>query len=330
MSSTYRSLVSLSSPLRYLSSRYRTMSTSQTANPSTGEKDLVIVQKHQEVTLIGINRPEVRNCINTPAAEALLKAIQDFDNDESAKVGVLYGVGGNFCAGYDLKEIGESPPDLVSFGRGPMGPSRYTTKKPVIAAVEGFAVAGGFELALWCDLRVVEETAVMGVFCRRFGVPLIDGGTVRLPAIVGLGRALDLILTGRPIKGEEALQWGLANRLVACGSAVGQAVNLAQSLVKFPQGCMLADRNSALYASYSAKSLEEALKYEHENGLPVIISESIPGAQKFVAGVGRHGRIVVDELSTREIMHHPIDLSSFQCRCDIYQGRRVKNNMAVS
>lgn len=251
----------------------------------------VKVEQLEGVTLIGINRPEKRNCVNTPTAEALLKAFQEFDADESSKVAVLYGVGGNFCAGYDLKEVAEDVPvSLASYSRGPMGPSRYETRKPVIAAVEGFAVAGGLELALWCDLRVVEETAVMGVYCRRFGVPLIDGGTVRLPAIVGVGRALDLILTGRPIKAKEAFEWGIANRLVACGTAIGQAVKLAQELLKFPQECMLADRASMYNAAFNAKSLQEALQFEHDNGCPVIIKESVPGAKSFVGGVGRHGK----------------------------------------
>ncbi|XP_045114002.1 probable enoyl-CoA hydratase [Portunus trituberculatus] len=235
----------------------------------------VKVEQLEGVTLIGINRPEKRNCVNTPTAEALLKAFQEFDADESSKVAVLYGVGGNFCAGYDLKEVAEDVPvSLGSYGRGPMGPSRFETRKPVIAAVEGFAVAGGLELALWCDLRIVEETAVMGVYCRRFGVPLIDGGTVRLPAIVGVGRALDLILTGRAIKAKEALEWGIANRLVACGTAIGQAVKMAQELLKFPQECMLADRASVYNAVFNAKSLQEALQFEHENGCPVIFKVS--------------------------------------------------------
>ncbi|XP_027207010.2 enoyl-CoA hydratase EchA19 [Penaeus vannamei] len=272
----------------------RRMTSSNIENVSEN-RDLVLVDHIGEITTIGINRPEKRNCINSPAATALLQAFQDFDKDESSKVAVLYGVGGNFCAGYDLEEVSKKPPvHLSSYGQGPMGPSRYETSKPVIAAVEGFAVAGGLELALWCDLRVVEETAVMGVFCRRFGVPLIDGGTVRLPAIVGLGRAMDLILTGRPIKGSEALDWGLANRLVACGTAVGQAVNLAQSLVKFPQECLRADRQSALYATFSASSMQDALRYEHENGIPVIMKESVHGAQKFVDGIGRHGKFHLD------------------------------------
>ncbi|XP_042240110.1 mevalonyl-coenzyme A hydratase sidH-like [Homarus americanus] len=262
---------------------------------SSAQEGTVIVEHLPEITMIGINRPEKRNCVNTSTAVALLQAFQDFDKDDSAKIAVLYGVGGNFCAGFDLKELSEKPPErLSSSDRGPMGPTHYETKKPVIAAVEGFAVAGGLELALWCDLRVVEDTAVMGVFCRRFGVPLIDGGTVRLPAIVGLGRALDLILTGRAIKGKEALEWGLANRLVACGTAVGQAVNLAQSLVKFPQECMLADRASALHATFSAKSLQESLQFESENGIPIILKESVLGAQKFIGGVGRHGKFNLD------------------------------------
>ncbi|XP_042858635.1 mevalonyl-coenzyme A hydratase sidH-like [Penaeus japonicus] len=290
MLSTSRRLASSSWPKLIC----RRMSSSSVDN-TMETKDLVLVDRIGEIMTIGINRPEKRNCINTPTATALLQAFQDFDRDESSKVAVLYGVGGNFCAGYDLEEVSKKPPEhLVSYGQGPMGPSRYETSKPVIAAVEGFAVAGGLELALWCDLRVVEDTAVMGVFCRRFGVPLIDGGTVRLPAIVGLGRAMDLILTGRPIKGSEALEWGLANRLVACGTAVGQAVNLAQSLVKFPQECLRADRKSALYATFSASSLRDALRYEHENGVPVIMKESIHGAQKFVDGIGRHGKFHLD------------------------------------
>ncbi|KAK8747003.1 hypothetical protein OTU49_016942 [Cherax quadricarinatus] len=234
-------------------------------------------------------------CTSGKTESTSQEAFQDFDKDDSSKVAVLYGVGGNFCAGFDLKELSDKPPEsLASSDRGPMGPSRYETKKPVIAAVEGFAVAGGLELALWCDLRVIEETAVMGVFCRRFGVPLIDGGTVRLPAIVGLGRALDLILTGRAIKGKEAAEWGLATRLVACGTAIGQALNLAQSLIKFPQKCMLVDRASTFNATFNAKSLQEALQFEHENGIPVVMEESVVGAQKFVDGIGRHGKFHLD------------------------------------
>ncbi|XP_069941615.1 enoyl-CoA hydratase EchA19 isoform X3 [Cherax quadricarinatus] len=272
----------------------RTMCTSGKTE-STSQEGTVIVEHLPEITMIGINRPEKRNCVNSSTAAALLQAFQDFDKDDSSKVAVLYGVGGNFCAGFDLKELSDKPPEsLASSDRGPMGPSRYETKKPVIAAVEGFAVAGGLELALWCDLRVIEETAVMGVFCRRFGVPLIDGGTVRLPAIVGLGRALDLILTGRAIKGKEAAEWGLATRLVACGTAIGQALNLAQSLIKFPQKCMLVDRASTFNATFNAKSLQEALQFEHENGIPVVMEESVVGAQKFVDGIGRHGKFHLD------------------------------------
>ncbi|KAK3872059.1 hypothetical protein Pcinc_022849 [Petrolisthes cinctipes] len=256
-----------------------------------GAKELVVVERHSAITMIGINRPEARNCINTPTANALLKAFKDFNADDEAKVAVLYGVGGNFCAGYDLKELAHNPPTfLAQYGRGPMGPTRYESEKPVIAAVEGFAVAGGLELALWCDLRVIEENAVMGVFCRRFGVPLIDGGTVRLPAIVGLGRALDLILTGRPIKAKEAYEWGLATQMVAIGTAVGGAYNLAQCLVKFPQECLQADRRSTLNAALSSPTLQEALTFEHNNGFPVVAKESIHGAQKFTDGVGRHGK----------------------------------------
>lgn len=170
--------------------------------------------------------------------------------------------------------------------------------KPVIAAVDGFAVAGGLELSLWCDLRVVETTAIMGVYCRRFGVPLIDGGTVRLTKLIGLSRALDLILTGRGINGKEAFEFGIANRLVPVGTALGQAFNLARSLVKFPQECLRMDRKSAYYSTFEAKSHEDALKYEFENAKHVIVEESIQGAQKFVKeGIGKHGKFVLDKVN---------------------------------
>ncbi|KAG8229865.1 hypothetical protein J437_LFUL008255 [Ladona fulva] len=217
-------------------------------------KDTVLVEKLGAVTTIGINRPEKRNCINIETAERLVEAIESFENDDESFVGVLYGKGGNFCSGYDLEEL-SSVNDAITVreiiargaqkGLGPMGPTRKIFRKPVIASISGYAVAGGFELALACDLRIMEETAIMGVFNRRFGVPLVDGGTVRLPSMIGLSRAMDLILTGRAVTAKEALEWGLANRYVAIGTGLGQAVNMARSLAKFPQKCLLADRASA-------------------------------------------------------------------------------------
>ncbi|CAG7734236.1 unnamed protein product [Allacma fusca] len=268
----------------------RTLASSTGAGWST---PLVVVDKIKSVTTIGINRPQKRNCINFEVAEQLTAAIEDFENDPESKVGVLHGIGGTFCAGFDLSElagnVGKYDVTKLKKGHGFMGPTRRTFAKPVIAAVSGYAVAGGLELALMCDLRVVEENAIMGVFCRRFGVPLIDGGTVRLPHLIGMSRAMDLILTGRAIKGKEALEYGLANRLVACGTALGQAVNLAWSIQKFPQQCLNRDRMSANYAMYSAKSFEDAIEYEMNKGSEILETESANGAQSFVEGVGRHG-----------------------------------------
>lgn len=263
-------------------------------NCHASSNEEILVEKLGPITTIGINRPQKRNCVNKVTAEKLSKAILEFEEDDAALVGVLHGIGGNFCAGYDLEEVSGFGTGDVNFdftpGHGPMGPTRRMFKKPLVAAVSGYAVAGGMELAMMCDLRVMEETAVMGVFCRRFGVPLIDGGTVRLQALVGLSRALDLILTGRAIKAQEAYEWGLANRVVACGTGLGQAINLASSLVKFPQACMLADRESAYNTAFNANSYEEAFEFEKNNSLPAVLQESIAGAKKFVSGVGRHGK----------------------------------------
>src|SRR5882672_9770897 len=201
----------------------------------------VRVERNGPVTTMIMNRPEARNAVNGPAAAALFAAFEEFDRDDSASVAVLWGDNGTFCAGADLKAFGT--PDMNPAhrtGPGPMGPSRMVLTKPVIAAVSGYAVAGGLELALWCDMRVVEEDAVFGVFCRRWGVPLIDGGTVRLPRLIGAGRALDLILTGRPVRADEALAIGLANRVVPRGSARREAETLARELCRFPQICMRA------------------------------------------------------------------------------------------
>lgn len=255
--------------------------------------DEVVIEKLGSITTIGINRPHKRNCVNKVTAKKLSEAISQFESDDSTFVGVLHGIGGNFCAGIDLKELStftEEEEFDCKEGNGPMGPSRRIIKKPLIAAVSGYAVAGGMELALMCDLRVMEETAVMGIFNRRFGVPLVDGGTIRLQALVGLSRALDLILTGRAIKAKEAYEWGLANRLVACGTGLGQAINLANSLIKFPQECLRADRLSTYYNAFNANSYEEAFEFELNNGFPVVLKESVAGAKKFMAGIGKHGK----------------------------------------
>lgn len=246
--------------------------------------------------LIGINRPDKRNAVNQETAAELYEAIETFEKTEDLYAAVLYGKGGNFCAGYDLSEVaaaasaGSLPDaDTLPKGRGPMGPSRMMFSKPIIAAVSGYAVAGGLELACMCDLRIVEQSAIMGVFCRRFGVPLIDGGTVRLPQLIGLSRALDMILTGRPVTANEALQMGLANRVVPVGAALGEATKIAQTLSNFPQECMRRDRESAFYSCFNATSLDDAFKFEYDNAKAVIKSESVKGAQRFVSGEGHKG-----------------------------------------
>ena len=235
------------------------------------------------VTTVVLDRPEARNAVDREHAEALADAFRAFDADDEALAAVLWGAGGTFCAGADLKRMDNRvEPD----GDGPMGPTRLTLSKPVIAAVSGHAVAGGLELALWCDLRVVEEDAVLGVFCRRWGVPLIDGGTVRLPRLVGLSHALDLILTGRPVDAGEALRIGLANRIVPGGQARAAAEQLARELAAFPQACLRADRRSALEGL--GEPLETALGREFAGGAEVL-AEAAEGARRFASGEGRHG-----------------------------------------
>jgi len=268
---------------------------------STEKSSFVKVEVVKTITTIGINRPEKRNCVNLQTARELQQAFKDFEKDNESPIAVLYGKGGTFCAGLDLKEVSEFPKEfdflssgnydpLNKDGAGPMGPSRALCfSKPIIAAIGGHAVAGGLEIALLCDLRVVEESATLGIFCRRFGVPLIDGGTIRLPRLIGLSRALDLILTGRPVKGKEALEYGLANQLVPSGTALARAISLALEIAKFPQECMNADRKSAYYAMYSAKDFEDAVQNEMNKGMDIIHKESVQGAAKFVQGVGRHG-----------------------------------------
>ncbi|XP_074549709.1 enoyl-CoA hydratase EchA19 [Halichoeres trimaculatus] len=261
----------------------------------TAAGQTVVTERRGCVVTVGINRPEVRNAVNQETARCLLEELEAFDRDPDLSVAVLHGKGGNFCAGYDLKELANHTASLkleqdVTKGPGPLGPSRMELSKPLIAAVSGFAVAGGLELALLADLRVVEESAVMGVFCRRFGVPLIDGGTVRLPHLIGLSRALDLILTGRPIGAQEALAYGLANRVVPDGQALQAAMKLAEEISSFPQQCLRADRSSAMYSSYGASSFTQAMQYEMDHGAPVIHAESVPGATRFAAGEGRSGK----------------------------------------
>lgn len=255
------------------------------------------------ITTITLNRPHRRNAVDGPTAEKLYNAIIDFESDETQKVGIIHGVGGTFCAGFDLQEVAKlSDPStdkspkvdpvadrVQGRNRGPMGPSRLQVQKPLISAVAGYAVAGGLELSLIADIRVAEENAIFGVFCRRFGVPLIDGGTVRLQAIVGLGRALDMILTGRAVSANEALQMGLVNRVVPNGTCLEEATKLAHQLIGFPRLCMNVDRASCYYAAYQASSLEDALANEFNNGIEAINKESVQGAARFAAGVGRHG-----------------------------------------
>jgi enoyl-CoA hydratase len=259
----------------------------------------VYVERSGPVTTVVNERPDARNAVDPETADALVAAFEAFNRDADAKVAVFFGSHGAFCAGWDLKygatlqgkdarrELaldfpqGSAPPP-----RGPMGPSRLELDKPVIAAVAGPAVAGGMELALWCDMRVMEEDAYFGVYCRRWGVPLIDGGTVRLPRIVGMGRAMDLILTGRRVDAEEALRIGLADRIVPRGQARAEAERHAHEIARFPQGAVRADRRSA-YETHGL-SVRDAMKLEWANGVPVM-AEALQGAGRFAAGRGRHG-----------------------------------------
>ncbi|WP_072690224.1 crotonase/enoyl-CoA hydratase family protein [Rhodococcus marinonascens] len=250
--------------------------------------NLVLVRKDGPVTTISLNRPAVRNAVDRPTAEALADAFRAFDADEGASVAVLHGEGGTFCAGADLKAIGSETGNRVApDGDAPMGISRMRLTKPVIAAIEGHAVAGGLELALWADLRVADQDAVLGVFCRRWGVPLIDGGTVRLPRLIGESRAMDLILTGRPVDADEALDMGLINRKVAAGSAIPAAQQLAREIAAFPQVCMRQDRLSLL--EQDGLTEDHALMNEFRHGAFSLANGTLEGAARFAAGAGRHG-----------------------------------------
>ena len=236
-----------------------------------------------------IDRPEVRNAVDVPTAQALADSFRCFDGDEQARVAVLTGARGSFCAGADLKAVaGGEQRDFSPDADGPMGPTRMRLSKPVIAAIEGHAVAGGLELALWCDLRVMAEDAVLGVFCRRFGVPLIDLGTIRLPRLIGHSRAMDLILTGRPVPAKEAASMGLANRIAPSGQALEAAVELAHQIASHPQRCLRSDRRSAI--EQWGMTEDEAVRNELRLGVETIESgETVSGATRFSKGAGRHG-----------------------------------------
>jgi enoyl-CoA hydratase len=251
---------------------------------------LVSFEIEDSIAVVTIWRPEVRNAVNRDTAEALAGAFRQFDADDSLRAAILTGAGGCFCAGADLNAVANGKGNRVAAdGDGPLGCTRMLLGKPVIAAVEGFAVAGGLELALWCDMRVAARDAVFGVYCRRFGVPLIDGGTVRLPRLIGVSHALDMILTGRGVSGDEALRMGLANRLVEPGKALEAAQQLARQLAAFPQLCLRSDRSSA-YESWTMP-LAEALANEYRHGLATIQSgETRAGAERFRSGAGRHGK----------------------------------------
>ncbi len=247
------------------------------------------MERNGPVYTVILHRPEARNAVDGPTAKALADAFRDFDSDPTAAVAVLWGEGGTFCAGADLKALGTERSNAVTEdGDGPMGPTRMKLSKPVIAAVSGYAVAGGIELALWCDLRIAEQDSTFGVFCRRWGVPLIDGGTVRLPRIIGEGRAMDLILTGRAVGATEALQIGLVTRVVPPGESRRAAEELALELAALPQTCLRSDRLSVLEQNGLEES--EAIANELRHGMKALMDGALDGAQRFASGAGRHGR----------------------------------------
>ena len=251
----------------------------------------VTTETHGEVLTVGIDRIEVRNAVDGPTAADLAEAFREFEKSPNLKTAVLYGAGGSFCAGADLKAMTEDPARMNRVdpeGDGPMGPTRMVLEKPVIAAIEGHAVAGGMELALWCDLRVAARGATLGFFDRRWGVPLIDGGTVRLPRLIGQSRALDLLLTGRPVGAAEALEMGLVNRVVEEGAALEAAIGLATDIARFPQACMRTDRRSSI--EQWNLDFEGAMANEFRLGIEAISSgETQAGAKEFTSGKGRHG-----------------------------------------
>lgn len=253
----------------------------------------VRTERNGQVLTVIIDRPEVRNAVDGETADALVDAFRTLESDDSLAAGVLWGNGDGFCAGADLKAVAsgqrtipENADDYADHD-GPLGPSRMVLSKPVIAAISGHAVAGGLELALWCDLRIAEQGAVLGVYCRRWGVPLIDGGTARLPRLIGLSHSLDMILTGRGVEADEALRMGLVNRVVPAGQSREEAEKIAHQLCQFPQKCLRADRMSA-YRSFDL-NFEQAMIAEYREGAKVLSDEAVPGAKRFAAGAGRHG-----------------------------------------
>jgi len=277
--------------------------------PDIEDNNVVIVEKNEtfKIMSIGINRPQKRNCVNQETAEKLVEAFSDFEMDDNINCAILHGIGGNFSAGYDLSELANIDKDNLAneiastiIDRGPLGPTRMEFRKPIIAAITGFCVAGGLELALMCDLRVMEENAKVGFLNRRFGVPLMDGGTVRLPELIGLSRANDLIITGRIVEAKEAAQMGLVNRIAKVGTSYGVATNLAREIAQLPQECLRVDRESAYHATFASKSLQDSLQFESDNSLHVISKESLEGAQKFVKGLGRHGKFNVNPPAEKE------------------------------
>jgi enoyl-CoA hydratase/carnithine racemase len=254
---------------------------------SAAEAPKVLVETSEEITTVTINRPERRNAVDAETGELLLAAFDKFDNDDNQKVAILRSVGPTFCAGFDLKSLAGTDVKYDPMTDGLMGPTRRLLSKPVIAAIEGFAVAGGLELALWCDMRVAADSSSFGVFCRRWGVPLIDGGTIRLPRLIGHSRAMDMILTGREVAAEEALSFGLVNRLVKTGGAYSAAFELAEQLCAFPQTCMRTDRKMA-YEQWGM-DLSDALRQEAIDGAKPVLEEAKKGAARFSAGKGRGG-----------------------------------------
>lgn len=257
------------------------------------EPNTVCVDKDNGITIIGINRPKQRNAINAATAQKICEAFSDFENDDTSSVAVLHGLCGSFCSGYDLEELGSGENvsmQLLMSPEGSVGPTRRHIKKPVICGIDGFCVANGLELALMCDLRVMEDSAILGFFNRRFGVPIIDGASVRLPTLIGLSRALDLILTGRQVNSKEALEMGLANRVVASGTALGQAMNLALAIAKFPQGALNHDRNSLYSAMYEAQTFNQSIQNEIMCTSSEILEELKEGVKKFNEGESLHNK----------------------------------------
>jgi len=251
---------------------------------------VVRIEKNYPIVTIIIDNPEVKNAVDGPTAKELADAFRDFERDDDALVAVLWGANGSFCSGANLKAVADGRGNRIDKeGDGPMGPSRMILSKPIIAAVAGYAVAGGLELALWCDMRVVERSAIFGVFCRRFGVPLIDGGTVRLPRLIGMSRAMDMILTGRPVTADEAYSWGLANRVVEDGQSKPEAEQLARQIATFPKTCMRNDRLSAI--EQFGMDLKAAMANEFEYGVKTLESgEYLDGSKAFTHGEGKHGQ----------------------------------------